>query len=170
MSRPDHTALQHSDLNPFLFAEIRTEVNGSSLTMLSVLARLGKDPWVEAALLAKLPKATAVERLIAMIAASPLSPQATSETRAVAARLVMLLPTPEWRPDLKTPALPAKTAVRAFGASLGVTALPRWPPMVLLACALLLGLAFNLVHPLGGTIGSPEITQAKVQAPAAQSH
>ncbi len=169
MSRPDHTALQRSDLNPFLFAEVRTEVNGSSLTMLSVLARLGQDPWVEAALLAKLPKAAAVERLIAMIAASPLSPQATSETRVVAARLVTLLPAQEWLPDLKTPSLPAKTAVRAFNASLGVTALPRWLPMVLLVCALLLGVAFNLVHPLGGSAGSPEMTQTKVQAPAAES-
>jgi hypothetical protein len=49
VSRPDHVALQNSDLNPFLYADVGTELNGSTLTMLSVLARLGKDPWVEAA-------------------------------------------------------------------------------------------------------------------------
>jgi hypothetical protein len=169
VSRSDYVALQHSDLNPFLFAEIGQELNGSTLTMLSVLARLGQDPWVEAAHWAKLPKAAAVDSLLTVLAGIPLSPQTIFDPRAVAARLVMLLPAQEWLPDLKTTPLPNKMAVRAFGASLGATALPRWLPIVLLACALVLGVAFNLVHAPGGSTGSPEMTQAKVQAPAAKS-
>ncbi len=169
MSRPDHEALRNSNLNAFLYAEIGTELNGSTLTMLSVLARLGQDPWVEAARWARLPRATAVESLITVIDGIPLSPSAASDSRAAATRLVMLLPAPEWRPDLSTSALPAKTAARAFGASLGVTALPRWLPMVVLACALLLGIALNLVHPPADGTVSPEVTQTKVHAPATES-
>jgi hypothetical protein len=93
VSSPDHTALQNSGLNPFLFADVGTESNGSTLTMLSVLARLGHDPWVEAARWAKLPKAIAVDCLINAIADTPLSDRTTSESHTVATRLVMLLPT-----------------------------------------------------------------------------
>jgi hypothetical protein len=167
--RPDHTALQHSDLNPFLFADVGQELNGSTLTMLSVLARLGQDPWVEAARWASLSKAAAAECLITSIAAFPLTPQTGSDPRATAARLVRLLPAPEWRPDLRAAPLPTGQSARAFAASLGVTALPRWLPMAVLACALALGLAFSLVHGPSGSGASPEMTQSKVEAPAAQS-
>ena len=169
MSRPDHAALQHSDLNPFLYGDVGTELNGSTLTMLSVLARLGQDPWVEAARFARLPKAAAVESLITIIDRLPLSLHTDSSARVAAARLVMLLPGPERGPDLATVSLPTKTAVRALGASLGVTALPRWLPMVLLACALALGIALNLVHSPGDGTMSREPTQIKVQAPATES-
>jgi hypothetical protein len=59
MTSPDRFALQHSALNTFLFAEVGTEHNGMTLTALSVIARLGKDPWEEARRLAGLPKASA---------------------------------------------------------------------------------------------------------------
>lgn len=63
MSRPDHAVLQNSDLNPFLYAELGIELNGSTLTMLSVLARLNQDPWIEAARWARLPKAEAGRKM-----------------------------------------------------------------------------------------------------------
>jgi hypothetical protein len=169
VSRLDHAALQHSDLNPFLFADVGTELNGSTLTMLSVLARLGEDPWLEAGRWAKLPKAAAVERLLTTVAGFPLAAETGSDPRAVAARLVLLLPTQEWLPDLKTAPLPTETAVRALGASFGATALPRWLPMAVLACALVLGLAVNLLHMPGGSTVSPEMSQTNTRAPAAQS-
>jgi hypothetical protein len=161
--------LQHSDLNPFLFADVGKELNGSTLTMLSVLARLGEDPWLEAGRWAKLPKAAAVECLVTTIAGFPLAPETGSDPRAVATRLVLLLPAQEWLPDLKTAPFPTKTAVRTFGASLGATALPRWLPMAVLACALVLGLAVNLLHMPGGGTVSPEMSQTNTRAPAAQS-
>jgi hypothetical protein len=40
MSQTDVFALQNSKLNEFLFAEIGVELNGSTLTTLSALARL----------------------------------------------------------------------------------------------------------------------------------
>ena len=58
MSTSDVFALEKSGLNTFLFAEVGTETNGSVLTVLSVLARLGRDPWEQAARWASLPKAT----------------------------------------------------------------------------------------------------------------
>jgi hypothetical protein len=169
VSRTDHVALQNSDLNAFLYADLGTEQNGSTLTMLSVLARLDQDPWVEAARWARLPKAAAVDGLVSIIDGIGLAPQTASSTRAAAARLVLLLPAAEWRPSLATASLPTPTAARAFGASLGVTALPRWLPMAVLACALVLGIAVNLVHPPSAGSPSTELTQTKVQAPAAES-
>ena len=47
MADNDAFTLQRSTLNPFLFAELGTEANGAVLTMLSVLARLDRDPWAE---------------------------------------------------------------------------------------------------------------------------
>ncbi len=171
MSHPDHVALQNSDLNAFLYADVGTELNGSTLTMLSVLARLDKDPWIEAARWARLPKAAAVDGLIPIIDAIPLSPQSPSGTRAAAARLVMLLPASEWRAGLTAPSLTTKTAARAFGASLDATAtaLPRWLPMAVLAFALLLGAALHLVHPPTASNLSTELTQTKVKPPAAET-
>jgi cell wall assembly regulator SMI1 len=52
VSQSDPFALKNSGLNDILFAEIGSGVNGSPLTILSMLARLGEDPWTEAARLA----------------------------------------------------------------------------------------------------------------------
>jgi len=169
VSRADHATLQNLGLNPFLFADVGTEPNGSTLTMLSLLARLGQDPWIEAARWAKLPKTTAIESLAQVISGVPLSDRTISETRAVAARLAMLLPTQEWLPDIKAAPMPGRSAVQAFGNTLRMTTLPRWLPLVLLACALAIGLALNLVHPLGGGAPAQSLTQTKVHAQAAGS-
>ena len=56
-------SLLHSDLNDFLFASVGDEQNGMPLSVLSALTRLGVDPWEEAARLAALPKALAVEAM-----------------------------------------------------------------------------------------------------------
>jgi hypothetical protein len=45
-------------------------------TILSVLARLGVDPWEEAAKLAQLPRVSAAKRLIEFIATTPGAPPA----------------------------------------------------------------------------------------------
>lgn len=172
MPRPDHATLQNLGLDPFLFAEVGIEANGSSLTMLSLLARLGQDPWVEAARWAKLPKAAAIESLVQVISGVPLLGRTLSDTRAVAARLVMLLPTQDWLPDSKSVPMPGKTTVQAFGNTLRMTTMPRWLPMALLACALVIGVALNLVHPVIGGGGSAAHSQisSKPQAQTTDSH
>ncbi len=55
----------------FLFARIDEDGEATPLSVLSVLARLGVDPWEEAAKLAQLPRISAAERLAAFIAATP---------------------------------------------------------------------------------------------------
>ena len=92
MTQADAFALKNSGLNAFLFAEVGTEQNGSTLTVLSILARLGNDPWVQAAEWAKMPNATSVDCLTKSILRMPLCGLAYVEARATATRLVMLLP------------------------------------------------------------------------------
>ena len=53
--RPEYS-LGHSEFNEFLFAFVGEEKSGQQLTVLSALARLGLDPWGEAARLSELPK------------------------------------------------------------------------------------------------------------------
>ena len=128
--------LNDSDLNPFLFACVGTEVNGSALTVLSVLARLGSDPWTEAGRLATLPRSAAIDWLAERIMATPLTLKDINGACATAERLVLLLP-------------PRSTfgSVRANTSS-GMTAVPmgwtrRWPGWA--AFALVLGLIVIVV-------------------------
>jgi hypothetical protein len=93
VATPDVTALQRSDLNNFLFADVGTEANGMTLCMLSVFARLGSDPWSEAGRLADLPKREATDSLARTIAEMPKSLWKLADADVIAARLTRLLPT-----------------------------------------------------------------------------
>jgi hypothetical protein len=79
------------EFDDFLFARINADSEETPLSVLSVLARLGLDPWEEAAKLAQLPRASAVQRLVALIAAIP---SAYPDARTVSNRLICLLPSP----------------------------------------------------------------------------
>lgn len=92
MASPDVTALQRSDLNQFLFADVGTEASGMTLSVVSVLARQGSDPWREASRLADLPKAEATDSLARTIADMPKSLWKLPDAIAIAARLTGLLP------------------------------------------------------------------------------
>jgi hypothetical protein len=92
LATPDATALQRSDLNQFLFADIGTEANGTTLSVLSVFARRGSDPWTEASRLAGMSKAEATDSLARMIATMPKTLWALPEAIVIAARLIGLLP------------------------------------------------------------------------------
>jgi hypothetical protein len=80
------------EFDAFLFAPVGEDRNGKLLSVVSALARLDVDPWLEAAKLARLPKEAAIERLTALIASLPDQPWATLSPSAIAARLVALLP------------------------------------------------------------------------------
>jgi hypothetical protein len=110
-SAGDAFAFKNSGLNAFLFAEVGTEQNGSPLTVLSVLARLNKDPWAQAAEWAQMPNAITIDRLTNSIVQMPLCSRALAEARVTSGRIVMLLPRgtgtirqvtefklPEWTP------------------------------------------------------------------------
>jgi hypothetical protein len=81
-----------SEFDGFLFATIGVDRSGMSVTVLSAMARSDLDPWQEAARLAELPGATAVESLTSSLGASPDWAWAHPEARAVATRLIALLP------------------------------------------------------------------------------
>jgi hypothetical protein len=85
-------ALGRSDLNRFLFADIGTEANGTTLSVMSVFARQGSDPWTEAGRLAALSKAEATDSLARMIASMPKSLWALPDAIVIAARLTGMLP------------------------------------------------------------------------------
>ena len=93
MTTTDASALQQSDLNKFLFADIGTESNGMTLSVVSLFARLGGDPWQEAGRLAELPKPEATARLARAIADLPTGPWQLPDAAVIAARLTGLLPT-----------------------------------------------------------------------------
>ncbi len=132
MANADVFALKNSGLEAFLFAEVGTEWNGSGLTILSLLARLGKDPWAEAAIWSKMPRGLRIDRLADSICQMPLRPEALRDARVTAARLVQLLPG-------QSPA----------AASDDVVPHPLWSriwqPLIILYCALAFGMAITAI-------------------------
>jgi hypothetical protein len=114
------------EFDKFLFARIGEDSEETPLSVLSVLARLGVDPWEEAARLAQLPRLDAVKRLASMIAAIPGASTACLDAGALSGRLISLLPS---RPAIA--ALPRLEAVvRSRSKS-------WWPVWMLLAGLLL---------------------------------
>jgi hypothetical protein len=86
--------LPGSEFNDFLFAPIGEDENGMLVSVLSGLARSDVDPWQEAARLAQLPRETATRRLAALIGALPDRAASYPDPRAIATRLIALLPRP----------------------------------------------------------------------------
>ncbi len=142
-THPNVFALKNSGLDAFLYADVGAELNGSALTILSMIARLGRDPWAEAARWATLPRAGAIEGLAQSIAQMPLLPSALVETRTTAARLVQLLPT-------TTPG-----AWQGGAAKAETPSVPGWLPMTILYFAMAFGMALS-------TLLTPKPSQAVV--------
>jgi hypothetical protein len=125
--------LKNSDLNNFIFADIGPELNGSTLTMLSMLARLGEDPWTEAAILAKLPKNEAFDYLLQGISKMPLVPITLADMRATASRLLLLLPGR------------TQTTAQTVSGTAGALTMPQWLPIVLICASLAFGMILNML-------------------------
>ena len=89
--RPEYS-LGHSEFNEFLFAFVGEERSGQQLTLFSALARLGLDPWGEAARLSELPKEAATHELSAVIGKLPGGRWKASDRQSIAVRLVDCLP------------------------------------------------------------------------------
>jgi hypothetical protein len=94
MSKSDVFALQHSALNEFLYAAVGMEANGTTLSLVSVFARQGNDPWREAGRLVGLPRSDAIRSVATDIAGMPRSLWTLADATAIATRLVALLPPP----------------------------------------------------------------------------
>jgi len=84
--------LPRSEFDEFLFAPICADSNGMTLSVLSMLARTGVDPWGKAAELARLPRETANDAVASFIVALPNGLVSPGDITANAARLSALLP------------------------------------------------------------------------------
>ncbi len=85
---------QDPQYEPFLSAPVGKDRRGTSVTVLSMLARLGVDPWGEASDLAKLPEGAARQRLEALMARfSDVSTPVSDQSRIVL-KLLAFLPRP----------------------------------------------------------------------------
>ena len=80
------------EFDAFLGAPIGEDRNGTTLSVLSALARLDVDPWREATSLARMPREAAADRLTALIDALPRDPASAIPSQTSAADLVALLP------------------------------------------------------------------------------
>ena len=128
--RPEYS-MHHSEFNEFLFASVGEEKSGQELTVLSALARLGLDPWGEAARLSELSKEVAIGALAATIAKLPRGDWKKSDTQSIAARLVSCLP--------RRSSLPA-TPRNAMGIDnqKPIPVVRKWPVWVGIAAAVLI--------------------------------
>lgn len=92
MTRSGSVTPLGDEFHDFLYAPIGQDNDGMMLSVLSALARQDVDPWDEAARLARLPRQTAVEQLIALLDAAPRRPLASTDGASIAVRLIALLP------------------------------------------------------------------------------
>jgi hypothetical protein len=86
-------ALRRSGLDEFLYASVGTEPSGMALSVLSVFARLGNDPWMEAGKLVGVPTGEAINTLAQSITAMPRTMLTLPDATVIATRLIALLPT-----------------------------------------------------------------------------
>ena len=140
-----------SPLARFLQTPVGVEDNGMELSVLSALARLGKDPWAEAARLADLPSLLRWTGLQApsSVLSGPGWPVA--EAAAAARRLVNLLPAHARR---DVPAQPGAKTARVRG---------RQTSLMLAGAAVMFAVLFGLAPRLSG----PSYNKLHATMPAA---
>jgi hypothetical protein len=133
---PSLFTLPRSQFNEFLFASIGPEGNGMPLSVVSALARLEIDPWLEAARLADLPKERAAAALDGLIRRLPAGGWDEAETPTIVARLIELLPRRAGaaRPDAARPDA-ASPSRRQKASSSAIV----WLIVVALGAAVLIG-------------------------------
>jgi hypothetical protein len=91
-----------TQFDAFLFAPLCEDRNGLQLSMLSVLARINRDPWKEAARLAAMPRANAETSLVSSLRLAAVSGWDPAQASNISSRLVALLP----RAEVAAPVIP----------------------------------------------------------------
>jgi hypothetical protein len=92
MTYPKSSTLPPSEFDGFLLSNVGIQPNGMPLTVLSLLARIGVDPWNEAERLSVLPNELAVSWLAKAISRCPPDSVAPSNATVLASDLVDRLP------------------------------------------------------------------------------
>jgi hypothetical protein len=85
-------SLIQPEFDDFLFATVGEEINGMPLSTISMLTRLGFDPWREAGRLASLAKREATDQLTLIIARLPGTGWLDEQREEIATNLIELLP------------------------------------------------------------------------------
>ena len=149
------TPLLGREFDDFLFAPVGENRNGTTLSVLSALARFDVDPWQETASLAGMRKERATERLAVLIAATSADLATGLSAATIAARLIALLPQ---HPIYKGAAPAALIKAAAFTPS------RLFIPLTLLAL-LLAGYFIFVTHssPVGGP--NPAATTSEASTP-----
>jgi len=93
MSATELSALNR-EVSDFLYSPISDDPGQSPVSVLSAIARRDVDPWDEAARLAQMPKAVAINRLTALISPANSDAKGQSQAELIATHLVELLPRP----------------------------------------------------------------------------
>ena len=124
MANPNVLNPHPPEFERFLYASVGEDRNGSVVTVLSTLARLGLDPWQEASELVTLGRDAARSRLETLLARFRDVPTLTSDHERIARDLSELLPGPSSAQTLRrtastgTDGRPATNA--AFWVALGI--------------------------------------------------
>jgi hypothetical protein len=131
-----------SQYDAFLVAPIGEQANGMTVSVFSALARLGIDPWSEAARLAALPGEIATAALETVIGRASEGQWQTSDAKGVAKILISLLPIPHR--GMSQPVAAAPVAVFAWRGMLK-TPVVLWVVAAVLAGALVYAMLPNSV-------------------------
>ena len=107
-----------SELEGFLLSDVGIQPNGMPLTVLSLLARMGVDPWGEAERLSVLPNESAVSWMAIAISRSPPCSWKQSDVTTLASHLVDRLPAHSRDPQFET------------SISIGLEGVPVWALMI----------------------------------------
>jgi hypothetical protein len=106
--------LLRKDFDDFLFTLVGKDADGTPVTLLTVLARLGIDPWEEAADLAHLSREPAMQRLASRLEAMPNRPASAADTVTLVSSLIALLHrAPPRKAPLPQAPLPEATSTEA---------------------------------------------------------
>ena len=162
-----------SEFNAFLFSPIGEGRNGMPLSVVSLLARCGLDPWLEATSLAAMPADAATRRLDSLIRALPDQLLTLPDSRTIATRLIALLPC--WTdPGMRPP----EKQARAAAADAEAVALRRRSiviAMILVICVLfLIGVQLATVNdepstpPVAADAPPAPITPAQTHPPPSE--
>ncbi|OSP53783.1 hypothetical protein [Pseudoruegeria sp. SK021] len=127
---------QDPQYDPFLCAPIGEDHRGSSVTVLSMLSRLGVDPWNEASALSRLPRGAATQRLKALMARFTDVSIPVSDRDRIVEKILTFLPRPETSSRWSSDGTSAKLARPSQGSRL------YW----IVAAALVLGLVAMLAQ------------------------
>jgi hypothetical protein len=107
MTRMDGYRQDGTPFDRFLYASVGEDRNGNVVTVLSTLARLGVDPWSEAAELSDLERDDARTRFSALLTRFNDVPALVREQGPITARLLDLLPKTSGRQSVQGTVLSA---------------------------------------------------------------